>query len=418
MTPIETLIFADYNPRGATKKEELELMRSIEKFGFVEPVIVNSAEERKNIIIGGHFRVKIAKKMGVKKVPVFFISIPDIEKEKELNLRLNKNSGHWDERMLSEFDHNLLLDVGFEQLEIDAFSDGIDVEEPRIENEDDVPEKPKVARSRQGEVYQLGRHRIMCGDSTNQKDVTKLMQGAFADMVFTDPPYNVNYSGDGKQTSDGILNDKMSDSDFMDFLRKVFANYRENVRETAGIYVFHSVTTQAQFEAAMNFSGIKVRAQLIWNKPAAALSWWDYQQKHEPFFYCCVDGHSPKFYGNRKNVTIWDFQKSEEDLIKFAQRQKKAEAEGRTTVWSVARENVEGYVHPTQKPVQLVSHALRNSSKIDDIVLDLFLGSGSTLIACEKTGRVCYGMELDPKFIDVIIERWENFTGQKAERLT
>ena len=414
--PIENLQFADYNPRAATKKEASELKKSLERFGFVEPVVVNSDPKRKNIIIGGHFRVRTAKDLGLKEVPVHYIKISTEKKERELNLRLNKNLGHWDAELLVEFDENLLLDVGFESDELDAMFADLNLDDEN-EKDDDVPELAEKSDTKAGEVWKLGRHRIMCGDATNAEHVKTLMDGQKADVVFTDPPYNVNYKGHGKKTSNGIENDNMEDSTFGKFLENVFKRYREAIKSGAGMYVFHSSSSQAQFEYALEKAGFDLKNQLIWNKPAAALGWGDYRWKHEPFFYCAVKGQKVQFYGNRKHSTVWDFQKTDAQLFAWAQKMKRAEEQGKTTVWSMARDRVGEYVHPTQKPVELIVYALRNSSKSGDLVLDLFMGSGSTLIAAEKSERSCFGLELDPKYVDVIIKRWEDYTGEKAEKI-
>jgi len=415
--PIEDLQFADYNPRAATKKEAAELKKSLERFGFVEPVVVNSDPKRKNIIIGGHFRVRTAKDLGIKEVPVHYVKISEEKKERELNLRLNKNLGHWDAELLVEFDENMLLDVGFESGELDAMFADLKLDEDN-DKDDEVPEVAEESSTQIGEIWKLGRHRIMCGDATNPEHIKKLMDGQQADVVFTDPPYNVNYKGHGKKTSNGIANDNMADSAFGKFLEKVFKNYVEAVKAGAGLYVFHSSSSQAQFEYAIEKAGMEVKNQLIWNKPAAALGWGDYRWKHEPFFYCAVKGKKVQFYGDRKHSTVWDFQKTDAQLFAWAQKMKRAEEQGKTTVWSMARDKVGEYVHPTQKPVELIVYALRNSSKSGDLVLDFFMGSGSTLIAAEKSERSCFGLELDPKYVDVIIKRWEDYTGEKAEKLT
>lgn len=415
--PIADLQFADYNPRAATKKEATELKKSLERFGFVEPVVVNSDPTRKNIIIGGHFRVRTAKDLGLKEVPVHYIKISDEKKERELNLRLNKNLGHWDAELLVEFDENMLLDVGFESGELDAMFADLKLEEDN-DKDDEAPEVAEESQTQIGEIWQLGRHRIMCGDATNPEHIQALMDKQKADVVFTDPPYNVNYKGHGKKTSNTIANDNMEGSAFGQFLEKVFKNHMESIKSGAGMYVFHSSSSQAQFEYAIEKAGMEVKNQLIWNKPAAALGWGDYRWKHEPFFYCTVKGKKAQFYGDRKHSTVWDFQKTDAQLFAWAQKMKRAEEQGKTTVWSMARDKVGEYVHPTQKPVELIVYALRNSSKSGDLVLDLFLGSGSTLIAAEKSERTCFGLELDPKYVDVIIKRWEDYTGEKAEKLT
>lgn len=415
--PISDLQFAEYNPRSATKKEAAELKKSLERFGFVEPVVVNSDPKRKNVIIGGHFRVRTAKDLGLKEVPVHYIKISDEKKERELNLRLNKNLGHWNAELLVEFDENMLLDVGFEADELDKMFADLKMDDPDSDKDDEVPELGEDSKTQIGDVWKLGRHRIMCGDATNPEHVKTLMEAQQADVVFTDPPYNVNYKGRGQKTSNTIANDNMEGSAFGQFLEKVFKNYREVVKAGAGLYVFHSSSSQAQFEYAIEKAGMQVKNQLIWNKPAAALGWGDYRWKHEPFFYCAIKGKKVQFYGDRKHSTIWDFQKTDAQLFAWAQKMKRAEEQGKTTIWSMSRDKVGEYVHPTQKPVELIVYALRNSSKSGDLVLDFFLGSGSTLIAAEKIERSCFGLELDPKYIDVVIKRWEDYTGEKAEKL-
>ena len=238
------------------------------------------------------------------------------------------------------------------------------------------------------------------------------MDNKKADMVFTDPPYNVNYSGDGANTSNTILNDSMTSESFDTFLDLVFKRYAENSKAGAGWYIFHSSSTQHQFQKAIEASGWNVKTQIIWNKPTASMGWGDYRYKHEPMFYCGKENTA--FYGDRTHTTVLDLHKSEQALLNWAKREKKLETEGKTTIWTMKRDSVQGYKHPTQKPVELITYALLNSSKVDDIVMDTFLGSGSTLIAAEKTNRICYGMELDPRYVDVVVKRWEDFTGNKA----
>lgn len=233
------------------------------------------------------------------------------------------------------------------------------------------------------------------------------------DCVFTDPPYNIGYKGSGKNTSNTIENDDMSDSDFAVFLDGAFKNYLSIVKQGAGLYIFHDARTQDDFEKALVRSGFEVNTHLIWNKPTAGLGMGHYRRKHEPFLYAQVAGSKPNFYGGHIKTTVVDFQKTDEELLSWAKKQRKAEKEGKTTIWSIKREPTANYVHPTQKPVELITYALANSSKAGDLVADLFLGSGSTLIACEKAGRNCFGMELDPKYADVIIERWCQYTGKR-----
>lgn len=188
------------------------------------------------------------------------------------------------------------------------------------------------------------------------------------------------------------------------------------MKKGAALYVFHSPTTQNTFEDALNATGFEVKHQLIWNKPAGGLGMGDYRSKHEPFFYACAKGADPLFYGDRTNVSIVDFQKTDAQLVAWAKKQREAEKSGKTTIWSMKREPTKDYVHPTQKPVELIMYALANSSKVEDVVLDPFLGSGSTLIACQKTNRICIGMELDPRFVDVIVQRYVDYTENREIR--
>jgi DNA modification methylase len=227
-------------------------------------------------------------------------------------------------------------------------------------------------------------------------------------MVFTDPPYNVNYKGQGEKTKRGIENDHMEENEFTLFLENFFKSAVEVVKEGAGWYVFHSSSTQDQFKDAMREAGLEVRSQLIWNKPTSALGWGDYRWKHEPFYYGGKKGKLV-FYGDRTHKTVFDFHASEKELIAWVKREKRLEAAGLSTIWTMKRDPVNEYVHPTQKPVELISYALVNSSKAGDVVLDPFGGSGSLIIACEKTDRIGHSIELDPTFADIIVQRWVDY---------
>ena len=204
----------------------------------------------------------------------------------------------------------------------------------------------------------------------------------------------------------------MDSLDFDVFLTEFFKTACKEVKDGAGWYIFHAFKTQNQFNQAIEEAGLEVRSQLIWNKPTASMGWGDYRWKHEPFFYAGKKDNKLVFYGDRTHTTVLDFTKSEDDLIKFIKKEKKLESLGLSTIWSMKRESVNNYDHPTQKPVELITYAISNSSKAGDIILDPFLGSGSTIIAAEKTNRICFGIELDCIFADVIVQRYVNYTGQ------
>ena len=405
---VEERNLSEIQPYGKNAKKHPEdqvtqIADSIREFGFNQPIVV----DKQGVIIVGHGRYVAAHLLGLEVVPVLEVDISE-EKAKAYRLADNKlNESAWDMDLVIQE----LKDLSLEMVDLTGFSRKLVLN--NNDRDDDVPEVPKVARTKLGDLYEMGEHKLLCADSTASEAFSRLMGTVKADMVFTDPPYNVNYKGSGKNTSEGIMNDKMDEAAFRHFLIAAFNNVHQSTKEGAGLYIFHDPSTQRVFEEALSANNLEVIAQLIWNKPAAGLGMSAYRAKHEPFFYAGVKGVTPQFYGDRTNTTTWDFQKSEEQLAKWAKQQKAAEADGRTTIWTMKRAPVQDYVHPTQKPVELIMYALHNSSKVGDIVLDPFLGSGSVLIACEKTNRACYGLELDPKYADVIVQRWVDFTGNR-----
>jgi DNA modification methylase len=410
--PIEQLVPCDYNPRKWSDAARKGLMASLDEFGMLQPIVANAATDRRGVVIGGNFKLDIALKKGLKTLPVVWVTLTS-EKEKALNLRLNKNQGEFDLDLLSEFDKALLEEVGFESKELDKIFDEDD--------EDDFDADAEAAAittptAKYGEIYELGRHRLMCGDSSKKEDVEKLLGGVLADMVFTDPPYNVNYSGRGKTTSNKIQNDNMDEQSFRTMLNAWFARYAESLKPTGGMYVCYASRTHREFEDAINANGFEVRNQIIWVKKVASMGWGDYRWKHEPILYCHKKGASLDFYGDRKQYTEWTEEPSDTELLKTVRKLVERDEAGESTVWRLGRE--QKYDHPTQKPVKLVSIAIRNSSKRGDTVLDLFGGSGSTLIAANELNRTAYTMELDPKYVDVIIKRWEKLTGEQAKKIT
>jgi DNA modification methylase len=319
-----------------------------------------------------------------------------LQEEKELNLRLNKNLGEWDIDKLANFDEDFLEEIGFDSQELDKIFQITPNKE-----DDEVPENPPAIAMR-GEIYQLGRHKVMCGDSTKQEDVEKLMDGKKADMVFTDPPYGARITefmqdAHGVHRSrhwDMIMGDQFENDELQQFLEKAFKNIVIASKKNAGWYIWHAMLTQGFFAAAATAANLILHRQIIWVKPTLILAYGQYHWRHELCFYGWQKGNKPKFYGSSNETTVWE--------IDFDGKK---------------RGNSKERLHPTQKPVALAQKAICNSSPRKGICLDLFLGSGSTLIACEKTNRICYGMEIDPCYVDVIIKRWENYTNQKAIKL-
>lgn len=388
------------NAKKHPKKQVEQVAASIKEFGFNQPIVL----DKNNVIIVGHGRFEAAKLLGMTDVPTITVNLSE-EQSNAYRLADNKlNESEWDMNLVIEE----LKELSEPMLELTGFDKDLIIEPD--EKDDEVPEVPEEPQSKLGDLYELGNHKILCGDSTSHDDVQRLMNGHKADMVFTDPPYNVDYKGNGKQTSGGILNDKMDDAAFNTFLVDAFKRIAEVTKKTAGCYVFHSHKTAKDFEVALEEAGFQIDTQLIWNKPSAGMGMNDYRTKHEPFFYCSQDKEKD-FYGDRTGTTVWKIPQDEERAFKWFKRQQEALEKGESTIWTMSRANVNEYVHPTQKPAELPATAMTKSSRAEDIVLDTFLGSGSTLIAAEKTGRICYGMELDPKYVDVIVQRYCDYTG-------
>jgi DNA modification methylase len=347
-------------------------------------------------IIAGHGRLLAAQKLGLDKVPTLDCSDMTESQKKAYIIADNKlamNAG-WDNAMLTielkdledeGFDLSL---TGFDDSELDALLNPIE-ETEGLTDEDAVPDVPEEPKTKLGDIYILGNHRLMCGDSTSIDDAEKLMNGLLADLVFTDPPYNVDYSGRGANNLGTIKNDNMSADDFEQFCRDIFITYSAIMKPLACIYVCHPDSASAPkiaFEKTFA-EQFKKSSTIIWMKQSAGMGWQDYRAQHEPILYGWKEGKGSHFNAGDRT---------------------------KTSIWKIGRDAQSSYVHPTQKPVCLPEEAIMNSSKGSDCVVDLFGGSGSTLIACEKTGRVNRSMELDPKYCDVIVKRWEDFTGKKA----
>lgn len=385
--PIDKLKAATYNPRKDLKSGDIEyekLKQSIETFGYVEPVLWN---RRTGNIIGGHQRFKVLVELGQKEIDCVVVDM-DLTDEKALNIALNKVSGDWDKDKLmllitdlqgSDFDVSL---TGFDSIELDAlFIDSLK-EDIKEDDFDVEAELKKPAFSKQGDVWLLGPHRLVCGDSTKVDTFTALMEGKLANLVVTDPPYNVNYEGSAGK----IKNDNMNNEAFYNFLLAAFKNTQAAMAKDASIYVFHADTEGLSFRKAFSEAGFYLSGTCIWKKQSLVLGRSPYQWQHEPVLFGWKKSGKHNWYADRKQTTIWEFEKP--------------------------RKNAD---HPTMKPVALVAYPILNSSLSNCIVLDPFGGSGSTLIACEQTDRICYIVELDEKYCDVIVNRYIEQVGTNEE---
>lgn len=403
MTPVASLKPYPQNTKRHTAKQVAQIAASITRFGWSQPIAVDSA----GVVIIGHGRLEAAKSMGLAEVPTVVMEGLTEDEAKALRIADNKlNESPWEKPVvmaeLKLLTPELVAVTGFPPIYGNEADDDV------------VPAIPKKPKSKVGDIYVLGQHAIACGDSTDPEVLASLMGGGVADMVFTDPPYGVDYSGSGKNSSNRIMNDNLGDDEFAKLLTGAFRAAFANTKSTAGWYVFHDPSTQSKFEASLAAAGLEIRYQLIWNKPSAGLGMNEYRKKHEPFFYCGAKGQRPAFYGDRCNTTVVKWPDGDQEMLEYVQAMSRAEKEGKTTIWSEGRENVNSYVHPTQKPVGLIVRALANSSVAGDTVLDSFSGSGATLIACQKTGRRFRGVELDPAYVDAIVQRWVDYTGTES----
>ena len=380
--PLKELKPAAYNPRKKLKKGDKEyekIKQSLLKFGYVDPILVNEDLT----VIGGHQRLTVLKDLDYETAKCVIVKLSK-EDEKALNIALNKITGQWDEALLAdllldlqESDFNLDL-TGFEPPEIDDILSNVHDKE-LSEDEFDVEEElNKPTLSRHGDIWQLGKHRVICGDSTKAETYKQLLDDRKANLVVTDPPYNV----DVEETAGKILNDNMSDGDFYQFLLSMFTQVENHMEDDASIYVFHADTEGLNFRKAFKEAGFYLSGCCIWKKNSLVLGRSPYQWQHEPCLYGWKKKGKHQWFSDRKQTTIWEYDrpKSSRD-------------------------------HPTMKPIQLMAYPIQNSSMRGTIVLDPFLGSGSTLIAADQTGRVCYGIELDEKFVDVIVKRYIEVTG-------
>ena len=394
MRNVSELVPYAKNTKLHDKKQIANVANSIKRFGWQQPLVIDDA----GVVVIGHCRLLAAKKLGMSEVPCTVASGLTEQEIRELRIADNKtNESLWDfETLQSE-----MTDLGFEGFDFD-FGLG-EKEREVVEDEYDQP-PPVEPESKTGQVYALGRHRLMVGDSTKYEDVHKLMGGAVADMLLTDPPYNVDYKGKAGK----IKNDSMADEQFRQFLRDAFECAKAHMKPGAAFHIWHADSEGYNFRGAARDAGLIVRQCLIWVKNSLVLGRQDFQWKHEPCLYGENplpyseteegDEHEPCLYGWVDGKHYWFKNRRQTTVLQFDRPVKSKE-------------------HPTMKPVKMFAYEIECNTKPGERVLDLFAGSGTTVIAAEQNERVAYVMEFDPRYADVIIDRWEKFTGQKAQLL-
>lgn len=414
----------DRNPRKNDEAVKY-VAASIKEFGFKVPLVIDGD----GVIVCGHTRYKAAQELGLPTVPCIMADDLTPEQIKAFRLADNKTAeiATWDDELLSgELADILDIDMG-------DFGFGLDdeeEEEPEVTDDNynvAAPEEPKAKR---GDIYQLGDHRLMCGDATDADDVITLMNGIQADLLLTDPPYNVDY-GDkndrlnkcdkGNRINANIENDKQTDDNFLEFLECAFTNGKEAIKDGAAFYIWHASGRESLwFREAAETVGLRVRQTLVWSKNNHVLGQQDYQWKHEPCLYGWKDGAAHYFLDSRSEVTVYEDKLPDIDKMKkpeLVELLKKIYADKVSTTVIKEDKPARSDLHPTMKPLPLMGRLIKNSSKQGEVVLDLFGGSGSTLMACEQLNRKCYMLELDPKYVDVIIDRWQEFTGKEAVKV-
>lgn len=418
----------DKNTRKHEEHDVREIAKSIEKYGFSDPIGVWGKE---NLIVEGHGRLLAAKLLGLEEVPVIHLDHLSDEERREYAIMHNRTAelSSWDfdvlaeemaELNLNDFDFNI-DNLDFSDADLDTVGELEEIE---------APEPPEEPKSRRGEIYQLGNHRLMVGDSTDAAAVAALMDGKQADLVITDPPYNVNYTEKEKMLQKarpnkkidqgfltGIENDAKADDDFIDFLTKAFNNLKNNLKDGGVFYIWYAAMQAQNFLTAIENAELNLHEEIVWVKHHFSLGKQDYQWKHEPCFYGWKEGAAHYFINSRSETTVIpDLHEIEPERMKKDELVDLIKKIMENTATTVIYENkpLKSLLHPTMKPVNLIGYQMRNSSRKGENVLDLFGGSGTTLIVAEQIKRNCFMMEYEPKYADVIIQRWEEMTGKKA----
>jgi len=412
--PVSELKQAGYNPRKDLKPGDSEyekLQNSIQNFGYVEPVVWN---KRSGNIVGGNQRAKVFIDLGYTEVSCVVVDLDDTQ-EKALNIALNKITGEWDIPLLTDLlkelddgDFDVSL-TGFDAAELGEMFGETNPDEIGGDDFDAEKEAKNIKElfTKQGDIWVINNHRLMCGDSTHKNDIDVLIGGAVMDMCFTDPPYNVDYEG----AAGKIKNDNMNDSDFLKFLTSAFEMIEYSLKPGGAFYICHADSEGLNFRRAVADAKLTLRQCLIWVKNSFVLGRQDYQWQHEPILYGWKPGAAHYFTDNRSNSTVIveasrvDINKLKKSELQAMLVEIKRELEKTSTIIHENRPLINAE-HPTMKPVKLCARFIQNSSRRGENVIDLFGGSGSTLVACEQINRNAYIMELDPKFCDVIVQRY------------
>jgi len=406
---------ASYNPRKWDDEAASKLKESIKRFGLVDPLIVNSAANRKNIIIGGHFRYEVAKKLGIKKVPVVYVNIVDIKKEKELNLRLNRNTGDWDYELLKYFDIDLLLDIGFDDSDLSyIWDENLSVEDDEFNTQDELL-KIKVVETKPGYIYRLGSHILGCGDALDFNFLDRLIDASKIDMVYLDPPYNISLdynSGIGGKGKYGgkLTKDSKTEYEYRKFLQESIKNALRKVKPDCHIFCYCDESYIGLLQQIYRETGIDPKRVCLWIKNNQNLT---PQIAFNKVYEACVYGvvGSPYLSKGLNNISevlnkeVGSGNRMLDDIYDLF------------NIWRVRRLSTQKYQHPTEKPPTLHEKPLRRCTKVGDTILDLFGGSGSTLIACEQLRRKCVMIEIEPIFCDLIVRRYKKLTGSEATRV-
>ncbi len=411
--PVSELKPAEYNPRKSSKEALSQLKESITRFSVVDPIIVNSAPKRKGVVIGGHMRLRAAKELRHESVPVVYVCIEDIEKEKELNLRLNRNTGEWDFEKLKFFDPDFLTEIGFSDSDLsEVWKENLEAQDDEFDEEQEL-KKIKVPVTKLGDIIALGEHKLICGDSTDQNVLARLFGNERASIIYSDPIYNLKGAVDynkgigGKQNYGGNVNDTRTDSEYKEFLKKTLIAALSVTKEDTHVFYWNDQAQIGILQELYRELGLTNRRVCLWLKnaqnptPGVAFS-----KAYEP----CIYGTRGRPYLNDNIQNLNEVLNKEittgNNLLE--------ETLDHLDVWAVKRLSGKDYEHATSKPPKLHEKAIRRCTRVGDIILDSFSGSASTMIAAEQLKRRVYAVELEPVFCDLAIRRFEKLTGQKA----